>query len=268
MNIAIDIKKMVGPSMVGLLLLSEIGVSSCHRDKEVLSEKKLVSLLADLEVAQIWQRREGSAEHLSADSVALAVLKAHGVTPAQLDSTMGWYGKNVDDYQKLYARVEKELDKRLTSISKQKPKEDVEGLQDLWTGPRFARIGGNGNTPAIVFSIENPEMEPGQILEWKMRNSSGSNIEMLLGGEYAGGDNVYTTQVFYSSSVSGMKFYTDSTRMLKRIYGVLRPGDGMERETTLIDSISLQVLPLDSNEYFRQAHQKKYRISSRGKKNS
>lgn len=258
-----NIKKMVGPFMVGLLLLSATGFASCKRDREVIPEKKLVTLLADLEVAQIWKRRDPSATSMGADSIGLAVLKAHGVTAQQLDSTMGWYGKNADTYQELYAKVEKELDHRLSTIDRNRKKEEkASELDDLWPSARFARLGGFGGSRSVAFSIDNPDLKPGQVVEWRFRTVSGGNVEMLLGCEYPGGKNVYVSSMCFAHNVSGTKLYTDSAYAVKRLYGIIRP-NGSSSETTLIDSISLQVLPFDSMEYFRYYHQKNYNMRSR-----
>lgn len=254
-----NIVKMVGPFTVGLLMLSAPCLS-CQRNKEVIPEKELVSLLADLEVAQVWSRRPMGETVSSTDSVGLAVLKSHGVTPAQLDSTMGWYGRNVDDYQELYAKVEKELDKRLAHLGQAKAVENSDGSRDLWQSPRFARLDGRSWLPGVAFSIDDPEIEPGEVVEWQLRQVAGGNLEILLGGEYAGGDNVYTSSSIYSRDATGVKFYTDSTRRVKRLYGTLRVMEGAGKETVLIDSLALIVTPMDSTQYFRTQHQKKYSI--------
>lgn len=250
---------MVGPFTVGLLMLS-VPCVSCRRDKEVIPEKELVRLLADLEVAQVWSRRPMGDHAFSSDSVGLAVLKSHGITPARLDSTMGWYGRNVDDYQELYAKVEKELDKRLAHLGQAKAIENSDGSRDLWQSPRFVRLDDNSLLPGVAFSIDNPEIEPGEVVEWRMRQVAGVNLEVVLGGEYSGGDNVYTSSSIYSRNTTGVKFYTDSTRRIKRLYGTMRTMDGAGKDVALIDSLALIVTPMDSTQYFRALHQKKYSI--------
>ena len=250
---------MVGPFTVGLLMLS-VPCVSCRRDKEVIPEKELVRLLADLEVAQVWSRRPMVDHAFSSDSVGLAVLKSHGITPARLDSTMGWDGRNVDDYQELYAKVEKELDKRLAHLGQAKAIENSDGSRDLWQSPRFVRLDDNSLLPGVAFSIDNPEIEPGEVVEWRMRQVAGVNLEVVLGGEYSGGDNVYTSSSIYSRNTTGVKFYTDSTRRIKRLYGTMRTMDGAGKDVALIDSLALIVTPMDSTQYFRALHQKKYSI--------
>ncbi len=260
-------KRMAGPAMVGLLILLGIG-GACTRQKGIIPEKELIKTLADLETARAWQRVSGPGiPRMSGDSVSLAVLKNNGITPEELDSTLSWYGRNVDDYQILYAKVERELDRRLNEVSKSQPLEITsEGVKDLWNFPRFSRITSEDLMPGLSFNIDNPDIEPGEIIEWKLRPVSGNNLEIVLGGEYDGGQYFYNNSTIYARNTTSVKLYTDSTRRLLRLYGTIEPR-GNSSETVLIDSLALLILPKDDAQYFRNFHQKKYSILPKRKKN-
>lgn len=250
-------KKHVAISFVAMLLILVGSASSCSRPKEIIPEKELVKLLADLEIAESYLRRPQSGDVYARDSIGLAVLKAHGYTPSQLDSTLGWYGKNVDLYQELYVKVERELDTRNLRASNEEKRQESEGVRNIWPGTQQVLIGGNALSEGLSFSIPEPGIERGEVVEWRMHPIQG-NVEVILGADYEEGGSRYTVSNMYSADASGVKFFTDTAMRVTRIFGLLRSLSPSPGSRLLVDSISLNILPLDSSQYYRAFHQKKY----------
>lgn len=84
---------------VSLMLLS-----SCDkRPKGVLSDDEMVRLIADIEVAEVYMQQHNSGYYNDSvrDSAVQWALERHGLTKADFDSTMTWYGRNIDEYRDL-----------------------------------------------------------------------------------------------------------------------------------------------------------------------
>lgn len=242
--------------LVPAILLAGISVS-CSHDKPPIPEKKLIALLSDLEIVDAYSRQAHPSLAIPRDSLGLAVLKKHGFTPEQLDSTLGWYGRNVDLYYELYGKVEHELDRRMAHLSNRQTEIEEEGKRNIWAGSPQASLNDLNVSEGLSFSISAPEIRPGEIVEWRMHPTEGS-VEMLLGVEYADGESSFSVSGMYMSDTSGMTLQTDTSRIVSRIFGLVRPLSLSRGQRILIDSISLDVLPMDSTRYFRINHQKKY----------
>lgn len=250
-------KNYLAISFAALLLIFVGALSSCSRPKQIIPEKELIKLLADLEIAESYLRRPQSNDIYARDSIGLAVLKAHGYTTSQLDSTLGWYGKNVDLYQELYVKVERELDKRNVRAANEEMRQESEGVRNIWQGTQQALIGGSTLSEGLSFSIPEPGIERGEVVEWRMHPIQG-NVEVMLGADYEEGESRYVVSNMYSANASGLKFFTDTAMRVTRIFGLLRPLSPAPGSRLLVDSLSLNILPLDSNQYYRAFHQKKY----------
>ena len=78
-----------------------------RRPDGVLSDKDMVSLVADMELAEAYVQTgsRGAGEEERAALVDY-VIKKHGLTREEFDTTMAWYGRNVDAYYDLCESVE------------------------------------------------------------------------------------------------------------------------------------------------------------------
>lgn len=253
---ATALRRLVPIAALSMLLF--VDSISCVRSKGIIPEKKLITLLADLEVAEAYSRMAADSRFQGRDSIGLAVLKSYGYTPDQLDSTLGWYGKNVDLYQELYAKVERELDHKMKEVSKNLVNKDVGDQNELWTFPTHAAIGSDGMAGALTFSIPTLGITPGDVVVWRMHPVQG-NVEVLLGAEYQDGENLYLVSNMYASNTAEVILNTDSTRKVERLYGILRPiGLESRMERFLVDSISLKVRSADGETYYRTRHMSRF----------
>lgn len=97
-----------------LLLLS----SCISRPDYVLDEESMIDVLADvhrsealLELQQVNTSFSNNDEYKK--SVMAAVLVKHGVTRAQYDSSLVWYGQNLASLVRVYSKVQKRLDEEI-----------------------------------------------------------------------------------------------------------------------------------------------------------
>lgn len=251
----------------GVIMTLGLMAVGCHKDgnPEVITESKLVQLLADLEVADAYCRRPMGETSYGRDSIGLAIMKDYGVTPEQVDSTLSWYGRNLDDYALLYRKVDSELDKRMKTAAHNNGVKVSEG-DEIWPYSQFLTIRPSDRSQNFAFRMEASELPSGSSLEWKMRQSSGDGLELLLGVDYADGDSRFSTATSFGDRTTSLKFQTDSARTVANIFGIIRSTSTTLRNDLMVDSISLTVHPMDSTNYNRIKRQNSFRLNPKMRK--
>lgn len=233
-------------------------VISCDRRPEgVLSDKEMVRLIADMEVAETYLRSHNAGYYNDSirDSAVKYVLDRHGLTKAEFDSTMMWYGRNIDKYHQLFPKVEQELAARQRAVTGKDAAEiDV---NDFWPYSRHFCIAANSGSDNLAFSIPVSGVARGERFNWKMRLNSGVSGNVVFGVEYENGTIGYCYQSSGASRRMDMRIQTDSSQTVKRVFGSfrLRSIDDMP---LWVDSISLQSQPFDSTQYYRLNSQRTY----------
>lgn len=109
----------LSPLFLLLALLVGSAVISCsRRPSMVLGQEDMAQLMADLHEAEgvVDQNYSAYRTDSSKRQLRQAVYVKHGVTQAQVDSSLAWYGYNIERYSKVYDRVLEILNKRLKSV--------------------------------------------------------------------------------------------------------------------------------------------------------
>ncbi len=246
------------PVAAVLVILS----AGCNkRPDKVLSDDEMVSLIADMQLAEsYWNlKSSGSADVEQRELMGKRVLAAHGVTVEQLDTSLSWYGRNMDTYEELYAKVDREIASRRKKLMKGSADDiEMDEGNNLWPYGRHGVISSLGISDGYVFSVSSDNLEKGDAVEWKMNITPSVQVQGVLGVEYEGGDVSYVHRLFQgSSSKFEMRVQTDTARVVSRVFGTLRVKD-TGRLPVMTDSISLVRLPLDSTLYYRMNGQQNY----------
>lgn len=107
------------PLIIALLLA--VTAACSRRPSMVLSEEDMAQLMADVHEAEgvIDQNYNAYREDSAKLRLRQAVYVKHGVTQAEVDSSLAWYGYNIEKYAKVYDRVLEILDKRLKNVRSQ-----------------------------------------------------------------------------------------------------------------------------------------------------
>ena len=232
-------------------------LAACNDKPEgVLSEKKMVGLIADMETAESYIQTQGynEARTITKERLTAYIHEKHNISKADFDSTMTWYGRNIDEYQKLYAEVDKELIKRQKAST---GSEEILRANDLWPYSRHLMINELSNTDNITFSIPATEIEKGDQLIWKMRLRSNSGGDLLFGVDYDNGSTSYISRNGMGNKRIDITLQTDTGKAVKRIYGYYRINSKGEMPMW-VDSISLETLPFDSVQYYHIHSQHNY----------
>lgn len=247
-----------GRRVLPLLLAAALtGLSSCDsRPEGVLSDDEMVQLLADMQMAEAYnQGRYGQLSDSARNALGEAVMAKHGYTYAMLDSTLAWYGRNIDNYYDLFDRVEKELTRRQQKLSG--GKEDAFGADaNIWPYGRYAYFSANGLTDGLFFSLPFSGLRKGESLEWRMKLSSQAEGRAMLGVDYTDGTSTVYTSSSYGDKELKVELMTDTSRSVRRIFGHLK----IDRQKMPLwaDSISLTRMPYDSASYYKIVQQPRF----------
>lgn len=256
--------------LLWLILFIQVVVIGCDKRPDmILSEREMTALLVDIHRSEAYLTA-GSAIFLSDSAKKVlrqSILKKHGVTQAEFDSSLNWYGHNIDEYVKLYANVEKQLDIKLKSAYKRAEtsgeiaSNDLDDSQNLWHGTPISRISKNEDLHLISFQLRPNEdnITSGDRFNWQFRKANDrTEVSMFMAVDYENGTTSYITRSFAQNTPNcKMTLQTDSTMDIKRIYGYARfyPDKG---EVIFIDSIRIEKLPLTSSNYSQIFNQRSF----------
>ncbi|MDE7109571.1 MAG: DUF4296 domain-containing protein [Muribaculaceae bacterium] len=238
------------------LLLSFVACK--QRPKEILDEKEMVSLMVDMQLAEAYSNsrttHEGEDDRYS---LARSVMAAHGISQEQLDTTLGWYGKNLDEYVELFAKVDKEILKRKKRLMKDEGVTISSDGMNLWPYSANGIVTQLSLTDGWIISVPDPELEKGDRIIWSMHLSEHNDLVASLGVEYTDGSGETTNMNRGRNDHFEITLQTDSAKKVSRLYGSIRIKDRGSLPL-FTDSIKLERLPFDSLEYNASRSQKRY----------
>lgn len=217
------------------------------RPSYVLSEKKMVSLLADMELAEAYSNTQNNLSSQEKNDIGKRVLETHGVTAETLDTTLAWYGRNMDDYSKLFEQVDKEIEKRRKKYTEIPGDKEKEG-DNLWIFAQHLTISPLSGYDALNFSIPAPEIEKGDILHFSFFLPNAASIKGTFGVEYKDGHGDATVSNSNNKHNIKIDLQTDTAREVSRIFGSMHLKD-LKNLPLYIDSITLKAEPMDSMNY-------------------
>lgn len=235
-----------------VLALAAIAVvASCNkRPAGVLSDSQMADLLADLELAQAYSTRTGQFMSDSSRKVLRqSVLRDHGVSQAQLDSSLQWYGMNVEQFTVLQDRVADRIKRAQYRDMKGEDAESNADLNTLWPYPQMIRASNRNTTNGFAFSIPVSDLKKGDVLEWSgaiIRPSLGASL--LLGVDYTDGVSSYVMKTVPQGHFD-LRVQTDTTRTVRRIFGQFRLSESSRISLMVADSLSLSRTPIDLPNY-------------------
>lgn len=220
----------------------------------------MIDLIAEMAIAESY-RDMGAATEKLPDSIrhniGEAVLARHGYTYEQMDSSLNWYGKNLDQFYELYAKADKEITKRQKKIAKATGNTELENKEEnLWPYADHFLISPLGNSDGLNFSINAKSLLKGENLVWKMRLNRTGNFKAFLGVEYADGSVSYSNSSNFGERKIKVELITDTTRKPIRIIGILQADKSAL--PVWVDSIQINKMPFDSTLYSRRNSQRNY----------
>ena len=213
-------------------------VASCSRvPKHIISERKMRVVLYDMLIAEAMVETMPDSFPVSDDrqTVFDAVFRKHHITQADYDSSLIWYGKNMDLYIAIHKLVLRDVNAHLSVMDQIKPSAisgdmtDHDSI-DIWVYPRTAIF-----KPERVFNTLTFDIRP------ETPYSSGSSyvLGVSLWGIPPGLKHKPTIQlsavhadtvISVNSAVTGDGYYettvrTIATKQVRRVYGYILMND-------------------------------------------
>lgn len=156
-------------SILCCLLFFLVTISSCKKNDYVLSDSKMESILYDLYIGEavIDNYNSGLRSEQFKRDYYLSVLAQNGVTEEQYDSSLVYYGQNIDEYYKIYDKVVTRLEKeetkfeRLASAEQNAIKSATGDSVDIWLGEKHFAILAFGHIQTIRNIPTDENFKPG-----------------------------------------------------------------------------------------------------------
>ncbi|MCH5224374.1 MAG: DUF4296 domain-containing protein [Muribaculaceae bacterium] len=244
-----------GPIASLSLIMLLIAIVSCSRPSGVLSEDRMVDLLVDMELTEAYSTQVSLSNDERVE-LGQSVLDAHGVSQAQLDTTLAWYGRNMDKYSELFEKVDKEI------MLREKHYTTPEGIiarkaDELWPYSPHLVISPLSGYESMTFSLPQQDLEKGSLIEMSFFLPNAASLKGILGVEYRDGYGESTMATITNRNRAEFSLQTDTSRQVARIYGVMLIKD-MKSQPLYIDSIALKAEPVDTLNYRQKRRSQKH----------
>lgn len=233
---------------------------ACNRAPDnVLQPEPMAELLADLYVADRIVETNNSMFYRQAgnDSVRKvlkqSILRDHGVTQEELDSSYMYYGHHLDDYVDIHDRVLEILTDKMSHSDAALAQAgfSVAGDSvDTWPGAMQLVLSRRSPQQTVTFTLHPDEnWQKGDQYLWSVKSLNMRQPgQWVIAADYPGGITETQRGQFQGEGRNQLRLLTDSTRIPDRIYGsiTLNPIAG---EIIYIDSITLTRKRVDPLNY-------------------
>lgn len=253
--------------LLPVIVIMALALAACvRRPEHVVSDEKMARVVADLELAEAYmESMHGPRTPEKKREIVDFIIDKHGLSREDFDSTMSWYGRNIDAYYAMCDMAEKQLADRKRRLAGNKSVE-VES-SDLWPYQRQSFLSPISGTDAFRFSLPVSDVQKGQRLNLKFRLNNPVSANALFGVEYDNGEKSYITRPLYQTKSLDLSLQTDTGKTVSRIFGNMTVSD-QNLLPLWLDSIYLKALPFDSMEYYKIHVQKSYREPKSSRRNT
>ncbi len=216
-----------GCSLVLSIALS-IGFSGCsHSQKDHLSEDEMARLMADLYLGEslIDYNYTEFPNDSTRKVLRQSIYAKNGVTQELVDSSMAWYGRNIEQFVAVQEKAEELLRERQASVARDARfavSENGDSVT-LWEGPRRLLVGERMPSRILGFSVAADSTwrdEDYFTLYLKPINAT-PEVKARLLIDYADGSTSYSDLVPSYLNRYQVNMKADSTMMPLRIYGYI-----------------------------------------------
>ncbi|MCD8193654.1 MAG: DUF4296 domain-containing protein [Tannerellaceae bacterium] len=213
-----------------LTLLLAVACSKTPRG--VLSEKKMQSVYLDMQLAEamINADNKGYADVEKKEALYQSVFRKHKITQAVYDSSLVWYGANLDIFVKVYDRVLKDIaqmQKDLGDIPADPGPASNRDSVNIWNRRPALTFEPGSPFNAVVFDIT-PEASylPGSIFVldldvWGVNPGMAYYPEVRIHAEHADTTLVVTDRITQDGPHQTV-LRSHPTKRVRRVYGMIR----------------------------------------------
>ena len=181
----------------------------------------------------------------------------HGVTQEQFDTSLVWYGHNIEKYIEVYDKVIEELEGeiKLADVSTDGSRVQmavVGDSVDAWGDVRFRQFAYGEPSDILKFNMRRDEnWEKGDVYTWRFFvRKRISPMTWTLAADYNDGSTDYLSGSVNSEGWQEVSFTTDSAKITSNLYGTIMLQPNL-LESAYVDSIMLIRTRMKPSEYFR-----------------
>ncbi|MCM1504836.1 MAG: DUF4296 domain-containing protein [Muribaculum sp.] len=241
------------------LMLATLTVSCDKTPDYVIKSDDMVELLVDIHKGEsiLELNRSKYANDSTRKVMKQSIFQRHGVTQEQFDTSLVWYGHNIEKYIEVYDKVIEELEGeiKLADVSSDGSRVQmavVGDSVDAWPDVRFRHFAYGEPSDILKFHLKRDEnWEKGDVYTWRFYvRKRISPINWTLAADYNDGTSDYIFGSVASEGWNEVKFVTDSSKVTSNMYGtiMLQPET---IESAYVDSITLVRTRLNPSEYLR-----------------
>ena len=243
----------------GILMLICVAASCSRVPKHILSEKKMRTVLYDMQMAEalVETKNESFATGDLRQDVYDAVFVKHNITQAEYDSSLMWYGKNMDVYMSIYKLVLRDVNK------------NIELLGDIKPDPLSGEVSAKDSVDIWIYNRSFP-FKPKQIFN-TLTFDIAPKVPYSSGSSYVFGISVWgmspdfkhkpkihlsavmaDTIISVNKEITGDGYYeavvkTIETKQVKRVYGYITVNNAeASYHRIYLDDINLMKYNFDS----------------------
>lgn len=232
------------------LFLLMLTVFSCSRTPSgVIKEKKMKHVIVDMKIAEAMIDFNSNIyrDSLTRDRLFQSVFKKHKITQAEYDSSLLWYGRNLEIYMSVFDQAVKEIDDYL-ALNKS---DDVEvisaGMEDsvnMWPYKSRYTISSIDMSPLFVFTIKPKTYFDGETTfefetqVWGMHSGIQSYPELYICLQQRD-TMVYLTEPIRKNGTFRVSLEGSPSYPIQKIYGYIYKKPEPTFHKIYLDTISL-----------------------------
>lgn len=233
----------------------------------VIPEDDMAELLADLQTANAVVELNPNAYKDDSLKKALkqSVYIKHNTTQEQFDTSLMWYGHNLDIYHEVYENVVTILEDRQKDVQKEARAAGEKLIAtgdsvDIWSNSHNLIFDRRqvGESMLLTFSIPTDnDSRNGDRYVWKFKLTNARRpADLLIGVDYADGSSEYQTKSTTPDYATDITLQADSTKAVSRLYGYLHYRIQTE-SAVFVDRITLTRTRLNPANYSAHPYQRK-----------
>lgn len=215
----------------GLFILCVTFWVACSRTpKGVISEKKMRNVLVDMHLAEaiINQNPQEYNNLDNRKAVYQSVFDKYNIEEAEYDSSLVWYGKNLDLYMRIYNLALSDVKKRIDAMGDIKPEAmstDLDSV-NIWMYDKYYEFSPLSLTNTLIFDFKPAnQYTSGSSFIFSFNiwgiTSDNQSIELRLRADQ--NDTIITIKnTIADNGYKEILLKTHPTKRVKRIYGYLR----------------------------------------------
>lgn len=217
----------------GWTLLAAVMLAACSKvPDEILSEKEMQRVLADMLIAEAMINMDNDTYRSDTARLALyeGVFRKHGITQALYDSSLMWYGRNLDIYMKVYDRVLDDINRSINDLGDVQADAAPVANQDsvnIWPRRSFLSLSPRSVFNGVVFDIKPRTMYSSGssfvlgLRTWGLDDYPSLRPEIRISADQGDttvtADRVITRDGYYETILT-----TLPTKRVRRVYGYIR----------------------------------------------